>query len=130
MGTKIVIVDDSRIARAQVAQILTDAGYDVVEAVDGRDGIEKIAAHRDAAMIVCDVNMPVMNGLDMLAAIKADKAVASIPFVLLTTEAQPELIQQARAGGALGWLIKPVKGELLLSAVKKIAGIPRLAKGA
>jgi two-component system, chemotaxis family, chemotaxis protein CheY len=121
MEIKIVVVDDSKIARAQVAGILKGAGYQVVEAVDGRDGIQRVSENKDAAMIVCDVNMPVMNGLEMLRCVKTGES-KSIPIVMLTTEAQPELIQRAKEHGALGWLVKPVKSDLLLAAVKKITG--------
>jgi two-component system, chemotaxis family, chemotaxis protein CheY len=121
MDIKIVVVDDSKVARAQVAGILKGAGYLVVEAVDGRDGIQRVSENKDAAMIVCDVNMPIMSGLEMLQRVKTGES-KSIPIVMLTTEAQPELIQQAKAHGALGWIVKPVKSDLLLAAVKKITG--------
>ena len=124
MSAKILVVDDSRVARTQVATILGDAGYPVIEAFDGADGIEKLKENTDVGLVICDVNMPGMNGLELLAAAKADPALRAIPIVMLTTEAQPELIKEAKTRGALGWLIKPVKGELLLAAVRKVTAIP------
>ncbi|HKQ69503.1 MAG TPA: response regulator [Polyangiaceae bacterium] len=121
MRKKIIVVDDSRTARQQVINALAGDSFDVVEAVDGRDGIEKLSLHPDASMVICDVNMPRMNGLEML--VQASKPPAStVPFLMLTTEAQPELVQQAKQAGAKAWIIKPFKPELLLAVVKKIAG--------
>lgn len=80
-----------------------------------------VDAHPDANMVICDINMPVMNGLEMLAAVKATHA--TLPFLMLTTEAQPELVQQAKRHGAKGWVIKPFKPELLLAAVRKLVGL-------
>lgn len=122
MSKKIVVVDDSRTARQQVRMTLAEAGYEVIEAVDGSDGLLKIINNSDASLVICDVNMPNMNGLEMLRALKTDQPGARPPVVMLTTEAQPMLLQQAKAAGAKGWIVKPFKPELLLAAVRKIAG--------
>jgi two-component system chemotaxis response regulator CheY len=75
-------------------------------------------------MIIADVNMPVMNGIEMIQSLR-DKGLASgVPILMLTTEGQPELIEKARKAGAKGWIIKPFKPDLLLAAVKKLAGEP------
>jgi two-component system chemotaxis response regulator CheY len=79
------------------------------------------ARHADLALIVLDVNMPVMNGLDMLDRLKLEPATQPIPVLLLTTEAQDSLIDRAKKAGAKGWLIKPVKPEILLMAAQKLA---------
>ncbi|HEY2510533.1 MAG TPA: response regulator [Polyangiaceae bacterium] len=122
MSKKIVIVDDSRTARQQVRSALADVGYDVIEAVDGTDGLSKIKGHLDASLVICDVNMPNLNGLDMLAALRAEQPKAVMPVIMLTTEAQPELLQQAKQRGAKGWIVKPFKPEMLVAAVRKLAG--------
>jgi two-component system chemotaxis response regulator CheY len=122
MAKKIVVVDDSRTARQQVRLALADAGYDVIEAIDGSDGLLKIISNAEAALVICDVNMPRMNGLEMLKALKAERPGVSPPIIMLTTEAQPALLQQAKQAGAKGWIVKPFKPELLLAAVRKIAG--------
>lgn len=119
---KIVVVDDSRTARQQVIMALADTGYDVIEGVDGRDGLAKIAANPDAALIICDVNMPTMNGLEMLNALKSDHPTIQVPIIMVTTEAQLELVQQAKAAGARGWIVKPFKPHMLVAAVRKLVG--------
>lgn len=121
MAKKVLVVDDSSTIRQQVAHTLGQAGYEVIEAVDGEDGIRKLTAHADLAMIICDVNMPRMSGLEMLQALKTSNAVVP-PVVMLTTEGAVDLITKAKALGAKGWMVKPFKPELLVGAVKKIAG--------
>jgi two-component system, chemotaxis family, chemotaxis protein CheY len=122
MNKKILVVDDSRTARQQVRNALSSSAYELIEAVDGNDGLSKIASHLDAALIVCDVNMPHLNGLDMLRALRVAQPGAQIPIVMLTTEAQPELLQQAKQAGVRGWIVKPFKPDLFLAAVRKIVG--------
>lgn len=122
MGTKVIVVDDSSTARHQVVEVLAGAGYEVIEAADGQEGITQVAAHPDAKMVVCDVNMPNMNGLEMLVAVKGNGQNAALKFLMLTTEAQPALVREAKQGGASGWIIKPFKPDLLLAAVRKLAG--------
>jgi two-component system chemotaxis response regulator CheY len=119
---KAIVIDDSRAARQQVANVLVGAGFEIVEAVDGNDGLEKINANADAKVVICDVNMPNLSGLELLAAVKASHPLGFPPFLMLTTEAQPELVQQAKKHGAKGWVIKPFKPELLLAAVRKLVG--------
>ena len=113
---KILVVDDSETVRQQLRLVLDPAGYGVVEAFDGQDGLEKAKGATDISMIICDVNMPRMNGLDMISQLKASGS--SIPIVMLTTEGQPALIKRAKEAGAKGWIVKPFKPELLLAAVK------------
>lgn len=122
MSRKIVVIDDSRTARQQVAVALGEAGYSVVEGVDGRDGLAKIAGNADAALVICDVNMPNMTGIEMLAALKQEHPALSIPIVMLTTEAQIELVQAAKQAGARGWIVKPFKPHMLVAAVRKLVG--------
>ena len=120
MGKKILIVDDSRTIRQQVNFTLTKGGYEVIEAEDGCDGIAKLKANKDVAMIISDVNMPNMNGLEMCEAIKADGTHAGVPIVMLTTEGSGDLINRAKAAGAKGWLVKPFKPDQLIAAVAKL----------
>ncbi len=120
MGKKVIVIDDSRTARQQVINVLRGAGFEVVEAVDGEDGVAKVSSNGDASLVICDVNMPKMNGLEVLAQVKSVPKNGTMPFLMLTTEAQPELVAQAKQGGAKGWIIKPFKPDLLLAAVKKL----------
>ncbi len=115
-------MDYSRTPRQQVRTTLVDAGYEVVEAVDGTDGIAKIDENGDASLIICDVNMPNLNGIEMLSALKARHPAPAVPIILLTTEAQPELLQKAKERGAKGWIVKPFRPEMLVAAVRKLAG--------
>jgi len=120
MSKKILIVDDSRTIRQQVSFTLTKGGYNVIEAEDGLQGIEMLKSHGDTAMVISDVNMPNMNGLEMVEKIKADGM--TVPVIMLTTEGAADLIERAKKAGAKGWLVKPFKPEQLVAAVTKIAG--------
>jgi len=119
MPKTIMVVDDSRTVRQQVAVVLGGAGYEVLEAFDGVDAVEKIARCDGLAMIICDVNMPRMNGLDLLVRLKKEGR-TNIPVLMLTTEGQATLITQAKESGAKGWMVKPFKPEMLLAAVQKL----------
>jgi len=118
---RILIVDDSATVRQQVSLALTGAGFEVVEAVDGQAGAETIEAEDDLSLVICDVNMPRMNGLEMLERIKAGGQRDHLPVVMLTTEGQPALIKRAKAAGAKGWIVKPFKAAQLVAAAKKLA---------
>lgn len=122
MAKKVMVVDDSRTMRQQVGIVLTGAGFEVIEAEDGIDGLEKVRQATDLAMVLCDVNMPRMDGLDMLATLKSEARFSELPFLMLTTEAQPALITRAKQAGAKGWIVKPFKPELLVAAVRRLVG--------
>lgn len=119
MTKTVLVVDDSLLVRRQVGNALKTLGYAVVEAVDGLDALDKLEAAAETHLIVCDVNMPRMNGIEFLERLSA-RALPP-PVVMLTTEGEPELIQRARALGAKGWLIKPFKAEFLEATAKKWA---------
>jgi two-component system chemotaxis response regulator CheY len=119
MPTSILVIDDSMMVRKQVGNALKAQGYHVVEAVDGVDALSKLESNPDTRLVVCDVNMPRMNGLEFLEQLSAKNR--SLPVVMLTTEGQPELIQRAKSLGAVGWLVKPFKPEFLLATAKKLA---------
>jgi two-component system, chemotaxis family, chemotaxis protein CheY len=122
MAAKVLVVDDSRTIRQQVESTLSQAGYAVIEAEDGRQGLDALSAQRDIRMVICDVNMPHMDGLQMLATLKADASNADLPVLMLTSEGQASLIQQAKRSGAKGWIVKPFKPDHLVAAVRKIVG--------
>ena len=117
MGKRVMVVDDSATVRQEVAAVLAPEGFEMVEAIDGEDGLKKLG-EREISLVLCDVNMPKLNGLDLLAA--ANAAGFAVPFVMLTTEGQPELIAKAKSLGAKGWIVKPFKSDLLVMAVKKL----------
>jgi len=113
------VVDDSMMVRKQVGAALKGQGYNVVEAVDGMDALEKLDGNPDTRLIVCDVNMPRMNGIEFLEQLGVRKS--TVPVVMLTTEGQPDLIQRAKSLGAKGWLVKPFKPDYLTATAKKLA---------
>lgn len=119
-GRKVLIVDDSRTVRREVSEALTRAGFTVIEAADGEEGYASFKANEDLALAVLDVNMPRLNGLDLLDRLKADPRMAAVPVLVMTTEVDPALIERAKRSGAKGWLIKPVKLPHLVSAVSKL----------
>lgn len=118
MSTKVLVIDDSAMVRQQVGNALVTSGFAVIEAVDGLDALDKLAAMPDTALVVCDVNMPRMNGIEFLE--QKSKNGNAVPVVMLTTEGQPELIQKAKTLGAKGWIVKPFKPDLLIAAAKKL----------
>jgi two-component system chemotaxis response regulator CheY len=120
----VLIVDDSFTIRQQVSLTLKSAGYQIVEACDGQEGVDAVRTHAGIAMVLCDVNMPRMNGLEFLETIKGDAAGPPLPVVMLTTDGSPELIARAKRAGAKGWIVKPFQTDLLLAAVRRIAGDP------
>jgi two-component system chemotaxis response regulator CheY len=120
MPGKVLVIDDSETVRHQVRQTLEKSGYTVVEAADGAEGLEKISRIADLFLVLCDINMPRMTGLEMLE--QLHRKGSTLPVVMLTTEGQPVLIRRAKEAGAKGWIVKPVKPEPLLAAVTRVLG--------
>ncbi len=118
MSKLIMVVDDSAMIRTQVRRALVGAGFQVVQATDGQDGWEKLTS--DVALVVCDVNMPRMNGLEFVEQVRHGPEYKRLPIVMLTTEGRPDMIRQARKLGCKAWMVKPFKPSLLISAVEKI----------
>src|SRR5580700_9602702 len=104
MSAKVLVIDDSMMIRQQVSRALVGAGFAVIEATDGLD---ELTVSPDTRLVICDVNMPRMSGLEFLENVKPGDQGRAIPVVMLTTEGQPELIQRAKALGAKGWIVKP-----------------------
>lgn len=121
MSANILTVDDSASIRLTTRIALTNAGYSVVEAVDGADGIAKLSSGQ-FDLIVTDLNMPNMDGLTMIRELRKMPAHTGVPVIFLTTESDGEIKQQAKAAGATGWLTKPFDPENLVKVVKKVLG--------
>lgn len=119
MSATILVVDDSPSIRQQVSTALMQAGLKVVQATDGVDGQAKIEGG-GIDCVICDVNMPRKNGIEMLEAVKKIPEHKSLPVVMLTTEGSKDLINRAKAAGACGWIVKPFKADMLIKAVQKI----------
>jgi two-component system chemotaxis response regulator CheY len=120
----ILIIDDSETVRQQVKDTLEEAGYHVLEACDGQAGMETIDSKPSLAMIICDLNMPRMDGLQFLEAYRASDRATHLPVVMLTTARCPEEIDKAKRLGARGWIVKPFQPDRLVSTVRWIAGRP------
>ena len=121
MGKKIMTVDDSASVRQMVSFTLKGAGYEVIEAEDGKDALAKLNGS-GVQMVVTDLNMPNMNGIELIKALRAQAAYKFVPIVFLTTESQDAKKQEGKAAGATGWIVKPFKPDQLLAVVKKVLG--------
>ncbi len=119
MSIKVLVVDDSSNVRRQVALALEQHGYDVMEAQDGVEGLERVRATPDLRLVVCDVNMPRMNGIEMIETMGRETN-RSIDVIMLTTIGQSSLVRRAAQAGAKAWLVKPFKAEHLLAAIDKL----------
>jgi two-component system chemotaxis response regulator CheY len=118
---KVMIVDDSRTERQQVVAVLVPAGFEVVEAQDGIDALDRMKKTPDLSLILCDLNMPRMNGLEFLGAAR-ESGTLPVPVVMLTTEGRTDLIEKAKRAGARGWLVKPFKPDQLVAVARKLTG--------
>ncbi len=119
MNPTVLVIDDSITVRQQVGAALAGAGYAVLEAADGLQGKSAIE-NTPVQCVICDVNMPNMNGIEMVETVKGSGNFDRLPIVMLTTEGATDQIKKARAAGAAGWIVKPFKPEMLISAVSQL----------
>lgn len=117
---KILVVDDSETLRSQIRKDLETAGHAVVEAYDGLNGIEMLDGNKDTQLILCDVNMPRMDGLTMCGKVHTTPGYDKIPIFMLTTESNPEMKAKGKDSGVVAWITKPYAAPKLLAAVEKI----------
>jgi two-component system chemotaxis response regulator CheY len=115
----ILTVDDSASIRQTVKIALVNAGHAVVEAVDGADGLKK-ASSAAFDLVITDLNMPQMDGLTMIRALRQKTAYAGVPILFLTTESDANIKQQAKTAGATGWITKPFAADQLSKIVAKV----------
>lgn len=120
MAKTIMVVDDSSSLRVVVGIALKGAGYDVLEACDGKDALAKLNGQK-IHLVVSDVNMPNMNGIDFVSNLKQMPAYKFTPVIMLTTESQDDMKRAGQAAGAKAWMVKPFKAEQLLAAIQKLA---------
>ncbi len=121
MSKIIMTVDDSASVRQMVNFTLRNAGYDVIEAADGRDALSKLNGS-PVHMVITDLNMPNLDGIGLIRALRAIATYKFIPIIMLTTESQAEKKQEGKTAGATGWIVKPFQPEQLLAVVKKVLG--------
>jgi two-component system chemotaxis response regulator CheY len=120
MPHTILTVDDSISVRQVVVFALRDAGYNPIEARDGREALLKLSA--DVRLVITDLNMPQMDGLDLIRHIRAGSANKYVPILVLTTESQQTKKQEAKFAGATGWIVKPFRPEQLVAVVQRVLG--------
>ncbi|MCX8085762.1 MAG: response regulator [Rhodocyclaceae bacterium] len=121
MAKSVLAIDDSASIRQMVGFTLKSAGYEVVDAVDGEDGLAKAKA-RQFDLILTDQNMPRIDGLTLIKTLRGLPQYATTPILMLTTESSDAMKQQGRAAGATGWLVKPFDPQKLIEVVKKVIG--------
>ncbi|RTL48154.1 MAG: response regulator [Rhodocyclaceae bacterium] len=121
MAKTILAVDDSASLRQMVSFTLKSSGYEVIEAVDGQDGLDK-AKSKTVNLVLTDQNMPRMDGLTLIRSLRALPQYKTTPILMLTTESSDAMKQQGRAAGATGWLVKPFDPQKLIEVVKKVIG--------
>lgn len=119
---KILVVDDSEALRAQLRKDLTDAGFEIVEGVDGVNGLAKLKEAKDVQFILCDVNMPNMDGLTMCQNVRLIPEYKDTPIIMLTTEANEEMKKRAKEVGVRAWIAKPYNAPKLVGAIKTLLG--------
>ena len=117
----ILAVDDSASMRQMVSFTLKGAGYEVIEAADGVEALN-IARTKGVNLVITDVNMPNMDGINLIKQLRMLPSYKFTPLLMLTTEASSEKKQQGRAAGATGWIVKPFNPDQLLNTVKKVLG--------
>jgi two-component system, chemotaxis family, chemotaxis protein CheY len=118
MPKTVLIVDDSASLREVLGVVLRNAGYQVIEACDGHDALEKLTGQKIHLMI-SDLNMPNLDGFGFVKAVKQLPDYRFTPVVMLTTESQESRKREGRAAGAGGWVVKPFKAEQMLGVVQK-----------
>ena len=112
-------VDDSASMRQMISFTLTQAGHKVIEACDGRDALAKLAA-TSPDMLITDLNMPNMDGIELIKQARALPKLKFTPIIMLTTESQDDKKQAGKAAGATGWIVKPFKAEQLTAVIGKL----------
>ena len=120
MGKTALIVDDSPTMRQMVAFTLTNAGFTVIEAQDGKDAVNKVAGGGKMDVVVTDLNMPEMDGIALIKELRKLSAFRCTPILMLTTESAAEKKQAGKEAGATGWIVKPFNPEILLKTIARV----------
>jgi two-component system chemotaxis response regulator CheY len=126
---KVLIIDDAETVRSTVIAALEPAGFSVVTASDGIRGIAVLRETRDLDLVIIDLNMPGISGLGVLDWMRKDASPHLPPAVFMTTEIEPNLLEQAKRAGALGWLVKPCSRQQLVSVTTRIINQQRERHG-
>lgn len=119
MSKKVMIVDDSKVVRKVLINILKEASYEVISAKDGEEALSLFPGNK-VDMLVTDLNMPKLNGVDLIKKVRSIPGCRFMPIIMLTTESQTEKKQEGKNAGASGWITKPFRPEQLLSVVRMV----------
>ena len=119
MTKTVLTIDDSRTMRDMLLMALEDAGYTVIQAVDGVDGLETLDA-KGADVIITDINMPRMDGFELIEAVRAVPEFRGTPILVLSTEFSDDKKTRAREAGASGWITKPFEATKLGAAIRRV----------
>ena len=120
MPKVILTVDDSASVRQMVRFTLSDAGYTVIEAVDGVDALTKVPG--TVNLVITDLNMPNLDGIGLIRRLRDNPACKGLPIIMLTTESQEARKREGKAAGATGWIVKPFSSQQILAVVRKVIG--------
>ncbi len=120
MGKTVLIVDDSSTMRQMVAYTLKGAGYEIVEAGNGKEAVGKLNGGAKPALVVTDLNMPEMDGITLIQEIRKMPAFKFTPILMLTTESADDKKKAGQAAGATGWIVKPFNPEQMLKVIAKV----------
>lgn len=117
---RVLTVDDSRTILAMLQHTLAGAGYEVLQAENGQEGLDVLGAE-DVDVVITDINMPVMDGIEFIKNVRSSGQHQSLPILILTTETSQDKRDQGRAAGGTGWIVKPFDPDKLLSVIKKVS---------
>jgi two-component system chemotaxis response regulator CheY len=120
MGKTILIADDSSSMRQMISFTLTEEGYTVIQAIDGEDAFLKFSSSIN--LLITDLNMPKVNGIELIKKIRSGSVNKYIPIIMLTTESEPARKEEGRVAGATAWIVKPFTPDNLLGTIKKVVG--------
>jgi two-component system chemotaxis response regulator CheY len=121
MSKRVLVVDDSSAIRQSISFVLEQDGYEVVEAGDGMEGLDKLT-FEPVQLIITDVNMPNLDGISFIRRVREQDRHKFLPVIVLTTESQNSKMEEGKKAGATGWIVKPFSAERLLNVVKRVLG--------
>jgi two-component system, chemotaxis family, chemotaxis protein CheY len=121
MAKRVLVVDDSRAIRQSITFVLQQNAYEVLEAGDGFSGLAQLEGEK-VDLIITDVNMPNMDGITFIKKVRELDDFRFVPILVLTTESQKSVMEEGKAAGATGWIVKPFSTDKLMAAVKRVAG--------
>ena len=124
---KIICIDDSEYTLSQLRNLFAPRDFTVLEAFDGAQGLDLIRANPDLKVVICDINMPVMDGLTMCEKVKNEKLVPGVPIIMLTTETSAELKTKGKSVGVIAWVNKPFNADKFFATIQKLTSTVKVA---